>query len=176
MASTLLSSQAGRLRDDHHHRSPQSRQEAYRRREIQLSNGSRAMEASAYSEWVGGGMSNFVMYADDLLSKWGFGGGDRLADYCHDEFDVYDFQFNCHKALEELVKRYLLPKLDKKVEIMFIGTIHNPVRAEMIDGQYYTNHYEHDDDGLLGYVTVEVTPYQVLEVMKLNGYKIEDKP
>tara|TARA_R110000782_G_C14513166_1_gene380162 strand:- start:106 stop:486 length:381 start_codon:yes stop_codon:yes gene_type:complete len=116
-------------------------------------------------------MTDFVMYANDLLSKWGFGDGDRLKDYVFEELDTYDFEFNCHKALEELVKRYLLPKLDKKVEIFFISGMHNPVRAEMIDGIYYENHYKHDDNDLLGDVTVEVTREQVLEVMSLNGYK-----
>jgi hypothetical protein len=120
-------------------------------------------------------MANFVMYADDLLSKWGFSDGERLSDYVYDQFNEYDFAFNSHKALEELVKRYLLPKLGKKVEVMFINTIHNPVRAEMIDGVYYENHYNHDDSGLLGDVTVEVAPEQVMEVMKLNGYKPKDK-
>lgn len=120
-------------------------------------------------------MSKFVMYADDLLSKWGFSDGDRLSDYVFEESRAYDFQFDCHKALEELVKRYLLPKLDKKVEVMFVESIHNPVRAEMIDGEYYTNHYEHDDNGLLGDVVVELDREQVLEIMKLNGYKEKDE-
>lgn len=114
------------------------------------------------------------MFADDLLSKWGFSDGDRLGEYVYNEFKVYDFHYNEHKTLEELVKRYLLPKLEKKVETMYIGTIHNPVRAEMIDGEYYENHYEHDDDGLLGDVTVEVTPEQVLAVMKNNGYETKE--
>lgn len=119
-------------------------------------------------------MSNLVLYADDLLSKWGFGDGDRLGDWVFDTFDRHTFEFDNHKCLEELVKRFLLPKLDKKVEIMFVGTIHNPVRAEMIDGKYYENHYKHDDDGLLGDVTVEVTPEQFLEVAKNYGWKGEN--
>lgn len=116
-------------------------------------------------------MSGFVMYADDLLSKWGFGDGDRLSDYIDAEFSSYAFEVNSHKVLEELVKRYLLPRLDKKVETMFISSIHNPVRAEMIDGVYYENHYKHDDDGLLGDVTVVITSEQVMDVMKQFGYK-----
>lgn len=116
-------------------------------------------------------MADFIMHPDSLLSKWGFGDGDSLSDYVYDEFNTYDFEFKCHKALEELVKRYLLPTLPKKVEIFFISTIHNPVRAEMIDGQYYKNHYEHDDNDLLGDNSISVTREQVFEVMKLNGYK-----
>jgi hypothetical protein len=111
------------------------------------------------------------MHADDLLSKWGFGDGDSLSSWALQEFDRYDFEYQNHKLLEELVRRFLLPKLEKKVEIFFIGTIHNPVRAEMIDGEYYRNHYEHDDDGLLGDVTVEVTPEQFLKVAKDFGWE-----
>jgi major membrane immunogen (membrane-anchored lipoprotein) len=120
-------------------------------------------------------MSNLVLYADDLLSKWGFSDGDRLSDWVYDRLNRFDFEYDNHKVLEELVKRYLLPKLDKKVEIYFISTIHNPVRAEMIDGEYYTNHYEHDDNGLLGDVQVEITLEQFLEVAKDFGWKLAGK-
>lgn len=116
---------------------------------------------------------NLALYADDLLSKWGFDDGDRLSDWVFDTLGRHDFEYENHKVLEELVKRYLLPKLDKKVEIYFINTIHNPVRAEMIDGVYYTNHYNHDDDGLLGDVAVEVTEEQFLEVARDFGWKGE---
>lgn len=120
-------------------------------------------------------MSNLVLYADDLLSKWGFGDGDRLSDWVYESFNRFDFEYNNHKLLEELVKRFLLPKLDKKVEISFISTIHNPVRAEMIDGIYYQNHYKHDDDGLLGDVTVEINKEQFLKVAKDFGWKDKAK-
>lgn len=119
-------------------------------------------------------MSNFVMYADDLLSKWGFGDGDRLGEWVYDWSGRFDFEYNEHKVLEELVKRFLLPKLDKKVEISFMSTIHNPVRAEMIDGEYYTNHYEHDDNGLLGDVKIEVTKEQFIKVAEDFGWKPKD--
>lgn len=116
-------------------------------------------------------MSKFVMYADDLLSKWGFGDGDRLGEFIYEEMNVYDFEYNEHKLLEELVKRYLLPKLDKKVEIYFISTIHNPVRAEYIDGEPYENHYNHDGDGLLGDVRVELDMDTIRKHMEDFGYK-----
>lgn len=111
-------------------------------------------------------MSKFTMYADDLLSKWGFGDGDRLIDFMYENNSSFEFKVNSHKLLEELVKRYLLPKLKDKVEIFYINTIHNPVRAEMINGKYYQNHYEHDDDGLLGDVTVELSFDEVEAVAK----------
>lgn len=111
-------------------------------------------------------MSKFVMYADDLLSKWGFGDGDRLSDFLYEGGAEYRYKVNSHKLLEELVKRYLLPKLNDKVEIFYVDTIHNPVRAEMINGVYYQNHYEHDDDGLLGDVSVELSIDEITKVAK----------
>ena len=109
---------------------------------------------------------NLILHSDSLLSKWGFSDGDIISDYVYDNAGIDDFSYNPHKVLEELVKRYLLPKLDKKVEIMFIDTNHNPVRAEMIDGEYYENHYNHDDDGLLGNIKVALSPEIVMEVVK----------
>jgi hypothetical protein len=106
------------------------------------------------------------MYADDLLSKWGFEDGDRLSDFMYDNKSEFEDKVNGHELLEELVKRYLLPLLKDKVEIYFIQTIHNPVRAEMINGRYYRNHYEHDDDGLLGDVSVELTLDEIEAVAK----------
>ena len=114
---------------------------------------------------------NLKLYEDDLLSKWGNDDGDRLSSWVEETTGKYDFEYRSDKVLEELVKRFLLPKLDKKVEIFFISTIHNPVRAEMIDGEYYTNHYNHDDNGLLGAVCVEITEKQFLEVAKGFGWK-----
>lgn len=111
-------------------------------------------------------MSKFTMYANDLLSKWGFGDGDRLGDFMYENNSKFEYKVNDHKLLEELVKRYLLPKLEKKVEIFYIETIHNPVRAEMIDGKYYQNHYEHDDEDLLGDVSVELSLEEIEAVAK----------
>ena len=110
--------------------------------------------------------NKFVMYADDLLSKWGFGDGDRLSDFLYENNAEYACKVGNHKLLEELVKRFLLPKLDKKVEIFFIQSIHNPVRVEMINGEYYTNHYKSDDNGLLGDVSVELTIEEIMAVIR----------
>jgi len=116
-------------------------------------------------------MTNLILRADGLLSKWGFRDGDVLSEYLYEnmtEYNEYTAVVKDHHALEELVKRYLLPKLKKKVEIQFIETIHNPVRAEMIDGIYYTNHYDWDDEHLLGDISVEITPEQIQEVMQMK--------
>lgn len=111
-------------------------------------------------------MSKFVMHADDLLSKWGFGDGDRLSDFLYDNNSKFEHKVNSHKLLEELVKRYLLPVLKDKVEISYMSTIHNPVRAEMINGKYYHNYYEYDDDGLLGDTSVELTLKEIEYVIR----------
>jgi hypothetical protein len=108
------------------------------------------------------------MYADDLLSKWGFGDGDRLSDFMYENNSKFESKVDSHKLLEELVKIYLLPKLKDKVEIFYVQSNHNPVRAEMINGVYYTNHYEHDDHGLLGDVAVELTLEEIEAVAQNN--------
>lgn len=123
-------------------------------------------------DWSGV-MSNFIMYADDLLSKWGFGDGDSLSEYL-DEYVSEDLRYKIthHKLLEELVKRYLLPELEDKVEIFYIETIHNPIRAEMINGKYYTNHYSHDDCGLLGDTEIRLDKSTIEEVIiEMSGAK-----
>lgn len=106
------------------------------------------------------------MYADDLLSKWGFGDGDRLSDFMYESNSKFEYKVDSHKLLEELVKRYMLPKLKDKVEISYMSTIHNPVRAEMINGKYYQNHYEHNDNGLLGKTSVELSLDEIESVAK----------
>lgn len=117
----------------------------------------------------------FVMYANDLLSKWGFGDGDRLSDFMYENSSKFEYKVNSHKLLEELVKRYLLPRLKDKVEIFYISTIHNPVRAEMINGKYYQNHYNHDDEDLLGDITVVLTLEEVEAVAKELAPKDKEK-
>lgn len=109
---------------------------------------------------------DFTMYADDLLSKWGFSDGDSLSNYIYSTMGIFDYQYDIHKLLHELVIMYLLPKIKSKVEVMFIATIHNPIRAEYIDGVPYTNHYELNDNGLLGDVTVNVSAKTIFRHME----------
>ena len=73
----------------------------------------------------------FSIPSNGLLSKWGFNDGDMLDDLLmeHDLDKVDD-----HKLLTELVLKYVLPKLDQKVEVEIIGTAHNPIRARTVDG------------------------------------------
>lgn len=59
-----------------------------------------------------------VLFAESLLSKWGFEDGDVLAD----DTGVR------HELLVQVIKDHLLPLLHG-VEVFEICTCHNPVRA-----------------------------------------------
>ena len=74
-------------------------------------------------------MSNIILAASCLYSKYGFEDGDILAETMFDaQLDSVE-GVDDHKAIEKLVREYLLPALPDKVEIEFYCTIHNPVRA-----------------------------------------------
>lgn len=67
--------------------------------------------------------------ADSLLSKWGFNDGevpDGLLDWC----DARDMPYpeDWHATLVYLVRTYLVPVLDKQIELVEIRTSHNPIR------------------------------------------------
>lgn len=74
-------------------------------------------------------MSNIILAASCLYSKYGFEDGDILAETMFDaQLDSVE-GVDDHKAIEKLVREYLLPALPDKVETEFCITIHNPVRA-----------------------------------------------
>jgi hypothetical protein len=97
-----------------------------------------------------------TLYSDGLLSKWGFSDGDApdaWLDYCDDH--GIDFSpVEWHSVLVKLVRRYLLPVLDQQVEVAEIVTIHNPIRAERVDGADVT-------DGWYTEPAVHLTPESV---------------
>lgn len=110
------------------------------------------------------------LYSDGLLSKWGFRDGDVLMYYLWElpEYDDRDdfSEFDSHRALEELVKTHLLPALDQRVETVFIGTIHNPVRAKTADGLDVEGEwYDEWHSVTLSPTFVDVPDEQVMEVM-----------
>lgn len=98
----------------------------------------------------------FLLDANSLLSKWGFGDGDALSDWWWDNFDE-EPPFNDHDALYTLVETHLVPELEKagwEVELVKISTIHNPVRAERlnnIEQDWYAA--DHPDIPIQVYVT-----------------------
>jgi hypothetical protein len=103
-----------------------------------------------------------------LLSKWGFNDGDApydVLDYC-DEHDV-PYPKDWHEVLRRLVEERLLPVLDQDVEITFIETIHNPVRAVTVDGADVTDEWYGDNERTrLTPDAVEVPMSEVVEVVR----------
>lgn len=80
-------------------------------------------------------MSGWWLDSDGLLSKWGFNDGDvpdGFLDWCDDHGHPYPP--DGHDLLRTLVRRYLLPRLEQRVDVVDIGTIHNPIRAQTVDG------------------------------------------
>lgn len=77
-----------------------------------------------------------TLYSCGLLSKWGFNDGDTpevLTDYWDELGIAYP---DWRNALRTLVRKYLLPALAEhhSIEVVEIETIHNPIRASMVDG------------------------------------------
>jgi hypothetical protein len=78
---------------------------------------------------------SLLLTADSLFSKWGFGDGD-MPDAVWEYADEtgYEWHSDWHDVLRRLVQKHLLPALDRRVETFDISTIHNPIRAEKVDG------------------------------------------
>jgi len=78
---------------------------------------------------------HLTLFSADLLSKWGFNDGDDpddWLDYCEAnsiDYSAVDF------PLVELVRTYLLPRIEQDVTVVEIETCHNPIRAETVDGR-----------------------------------------
>lgn len=80
------------------------------------------------------GAQTVTLFSADLLSKWGFNDGaapDDWLDYCEaNGIDYNEVNF----PLVQLVRRYLLPKIEQAVTVVDIETSHNPIRVETVDG------------------------------------------
>ena len=104
----------------------------------------------------------FLLDAESLLSKWGFGDGDALNDWWWDNYDE-DPPFNDHDMLHALVVTYLVPAIHdaaREVEIIRIHTNHNPVRADTFDGEQ-VDHYSGREWRIDPPIYVEVTRAQI---------------
>jgi hypothetical protein len=81
---------------------------------------------------------HLTLFSWCLLSKWGFNDGDapdQWYDYCEAlsvDYTKLDF------PLVQLVRRYLVPKLEQAVKVIDVETSHNPIRVETVDGQDVT--------------------------------------
>jgi hypothetical protein len=75
----------------------------------------------------------------DFLRRWGFGDGDMLDALLWDnvpgasDADV-DIDFE-HEVLCEVLKKHVVPKVENKLTLYRIGTLHNPLRASAVDGR-----------------------------------------
>jgi hypothetical protein len=87
------------------------------------------------------------LFPQGLLSKWGFDDGDpfdEVAEWFHNQHGEprmghcdcpnFDLGVDDRALLVEVVKRFVLPVLDQRVEVEVIETIHNPIRACSVDG------------------------------------------
>jgi len=91
--------------------------------------------------------------SNGLLSKWGFSDGDIFDEYLWDRADaegIASADVDNHRALITAVRTVLLPALNQDVEVYEIGTIHNPIRAALVDGVTIDDYY--------GTPGVELTP------------------
>ena len=84
------------------------------------------------------------LYADSLLSKFGFSDGDcpdAFLDWCEAGYapDLYPRAIHCwREVLPVIVRKYLLPELKAKgfeVTVSEMVTNHNPVRADAVNGK-----------------------------------------
>jgi hypothetical protein len=102
-----------------------------------------SMPSGRYGKVVKTAMSEhpntgLVLWADSLCSKWGFGDGDApeaVEDWWEESGRGYA-DLDWHPILIRLVRSYLLTALAQhhNVQVYEISTIHNPIRAEVIDG------------------------------------------
>lgn len=87
---------------------------------------------------------HMTLSGECLFSKWGFGDGD-MPDELLDMADgwpakekmwAYDFgSKQWHEVLRRLVRERLLPLMPAGVELVDINTIHNPIRADKVNGE-----------------------------------------
>jgi hypothetical protein len=92
------------------------------------------------------------LYSVSLLSKWGFNDGDEpdsWLDWCEEQGVDYNIVgWDWHAVLRQLVREHLLPKLEQRVVLVDIDTIHNPIRAESVDDVEIDWYQDYPDDML----------------------------
>lgn len=98
----------------------------------------------------------YILYAEDLASKFGFGDGDMF-----DEL-IFDLEDETGKKIDfdpliDVVKTYLIPLLPEDVKIEEIGSCHNPIRLVNLA-----------DENKIKDISVTVTKKQVIEIIRRN--------
>lgn len=75
-----------------------------------------------------------TLFSADLLSKWGFNDGDdpeSWLDWCETQgidYNAFDFPWAV------VVRKHLVPVIEQRVTVVDVETIHNPIRAETVNG------------------------------------------
>lgn len=75
-----------------------------------------------------------IFYTEALLSKWGFDDGDLLGEMLLEKLGEDYFKLDQKEILFEVVRDHIVPKISNNIEIYYINTCHNPVRADKVDG------------------------------------------
>lgn len=106
----------------------------------------------------------------DLLSKWGFSDGDQLS--WLDEFGIKHDQ----AVLCAVVRQKILPLLKQKVEVLEMGTCHNPIRASSVDGLNVQDlwYLPDSDKPVLFPLSVVLTGEEILEIARKVPKPISD--
>ena len=115
-------------------------------------------------------MTGYTLRAAGLASKWGFGDGDGLQDCMYDLRDegLITSVPERDSILLAAVQRYLLPELERRgvsVEIVAIGSNHNPVRAETVNGAEVDWHAESCPECLLD-IEVQISREDLIALAK----------
>jgi hypothetical protein len=108
----------------------------------------------------------YTLRAESLASKWGFGDGDGLDDYMYDlrDLGLIDHTPERNSFLYAAVQKFLVPELTRRgitAEIVVIGSNHNPVRADTINGAD-VDHYGAPPPACLAGVEVTVSRAELL--------------
>ncbi len=85
---------------------------------------------------------HLILDADGLLSKWGYCDGDIVIEWWDEQFDGEIPQdlldhVDHHAVLSDLVRTHLVPVIIEAghtIEVYDIQSIHNPIRARILDG------------------------------------------
>jgi hypothetical protein len=115
-------------------------------------------------------VTDLVLRADGLLSKWGFNDGDE-PDWLLDALDERGLTYpaDWHEVLWRLVNEHLLPALDQRVELVRIQTNHNPARASTVKGEDVSGLWTSDAATCLTPKSVTVPLEAVLDAIRTAG-------
>ncbi len=106
-----------------------------------------------------------IFFTCGILSKWGFNDGDLLS-WVNSTKDC-----DSHETLSYIVRTLLVPKLNASVEMIDVGSSHNPIRAKSIDGIEVDLYSEEKRFDYLQPDSIELTGPEVIEIAKALAEK-----